>query len=96
MRSTNRVDAAVERNYASRMRQKLFGLGIFVGFAAGCATAQFVVPPARAASLEKWEYLCFIGANPASVQEKANQAGAEGWELVGAAGSDIWCAKRPK
>lgn len=39
-------------------------------------------------------YLCFDGSSAGEVMQKANEAGARGWKMVGAAGqggSSIWC-----
>jgi len=83
-------------------------LGIGIVFIAGCAfggaSARFVVPPAsaqQAATLTKWEYMCFDGGGDAKiVQGQAQAAGAQGWEVAGVAsasnGYATWCFKRPK
>jgi hypothetical protein len=80
-------------------------LGIAFVFVAGCAvggaSARFVVPPAsaqQAATLTKWEYTC-AAASGTLVADRANQLGAEGWEVAGtSSGSTLttWCFKRPK
>jgi len=57
-----------------------------------------VVPKAsaqQAATLTKWEYLCHHD-DGMGIQETANKAGAEGWEVAGVSGSNVWCFKRPK
>jgi len=84
-------------------------LGIALVFVAGCAvggaSARLVVPPAsaqQAATLTKWEYMCFDGdIEPSEAQTKSNAAGAQAWEMVGAlnprnGNSSSWCFKRPK
>ncbi len=83
--------------YYAAMRNLNIPLAIGFAFAAGCAAAQFVVPPARAANVQRWEYLCFDANWPKNVQAKANEAGKQGWELVGSSDrSDaVWCMKRP-
>jgi hypothetical protein len=55
-----------------------------------------VVPPPPAS----WSYLCFDANGAKEVMEKANKAGARGWELVGASPSSTrrsstWCFKQP-
>ena len=81
-------------------------LGIALVFVAGCAvggaSARFVVPPAnaqQAATLTKWETMCFKGGD--DVQAKTQEAGAQGWEIAGVQSPSqytaaIWCFKRPK
>jgi len=74
-------------------------------FLAGCAvagvTSRFVVPPANAqqqATLTKWEYFCINEVHAENITPRANQLGAQYWELVTAAGppgSEVWCFKRP-
>ncbi len=72
-----------------------------VGCAVGGASARFVVPPANAqqhATLTKWEYFCINEVHAENITPKANQLGAQYWELVAAAGpprSELWCFKRP-
>ena len=79
-----------------------------VGCAVGGASSQFVVPQASAqqqATMTKWEYNCF--AEWSGITERSNQLGAEGWEMVAAAGAGagsgvtmsrkmVWCFKRPR
>ncbi|MCG8424137.1 MAG: hypothetical protein MJE77_40100 [Proteobacteria bacterium] len=79
-------------------------------FVVGCATSQvashFFAPPVGASTNPtRWEYLCMDRYSDAqSLQEAANLAGREGWELSGAAGGRggphttelyVWCFKRP-
>jgi hypothetical protein len=72
-----------------------------MGCAVGGATARFVVPPANAqqqATLTKWEYFCVDEMNAEDITPKANQLGAQYWELSAAAGLPgykVWCFKRP-
>jgi hypothetical protein len=76
---------------------------VVIALVAGCAGAavsKFVVPPARAESVPKWEYLC---GHPrqAELMGQLYNAGREGWELVSVARAGdaaiwfTWCAKRP-
>ena len=59
-----------------------FWIGMAMGFcfALGCGAAITVIPPARAQSTQRWEYLEIEHAWDAG--RWANEAGAEGWELV--------------
>jgi hypothetical protein len=82
----------------------------FVGpvlFVVGCATggvASRYVETAAAAPSEgtpRWSYRCFKNDTPSEIQDKANDAGDEGWELAASAlsggadmSSPIWCFKR--
>src|SRR5262245_27029376 len=82
---------------------KFRGVGIEMVFLVGCAvggaSSRFVVPPAnaqQAANTTRWEYFCIDGFNPT---EKANQAGAQGWEMVAVGGGQpnaTWCFKRQR
>jgi hypothetical protein len=65
------------------------------------------VPPAsaqQAATLTKWEYMCFeedTSDLPEVVVPKAQAAGAQGWEMAAEHSSSQsrhgnWCFKRPK
>ncbi len=85
---------------------RLRELGIGAVFLVGCVVggaSRFVVPSAgaeQAASLTKWEYLCYWKNSFDDVVDRANQVGAEGWEMVGS-GQGVgtlgtWCFKRPK
>jgi hypothetical protein len=85
----------------TKLRGVGVGLVFLVGCAVGGAASRFAVPPAsaqQAATGTRWEYFCFdpVG-NPRAdqVAPKANQAGAEGWELVAVGPNDNWCFKRP-
>jgi hypothetical protein len=85
------------------------GLGFVVAFLIGCVAHQSVsalsVPPARAGtSPARWEYECAEVTD--DVTTAVNRLGAEGWELVTAAGLGwaldykreekmVWCFKRP-
>jgi hypothetical protein len=54
-----------------------------------------VVPP----GIATWSYLCFSGNSASEVMEKANRAGAQGWEMVSAAPGNhgaIWCFRQPQ
>jgi hypothetical protein len=81
-------------------------LGVFF---AGCAAEQvasrYAVPPAHAEGpARRWEYACQRADE--DITKMANQFGAEGWEMVAAAGAGsgagwgahetmVWCFKRP-
>jgi len=80
-------------------------LGIALVFVAGCAvggvSSQIAVPKAsaqQAATLTKWEVMCFSHNNDDRAVPQANLLGAEGWELIGVTGlpTNKWCFKRPK
>jgi len=83
-------------------------LGLAFVFVAGCAvggaSARFVVPRAnaqQAATLTKWDYVCFdeTDGDAKSIETKAKQAGAQGWEMAGfytIPRVSTWCFKRPK
>lgn len=85
---------------------KFRGVGVGLVFVVGCgvggAAGRFVVPPAsaqQAATLTRWEYLCIEEYGATAIMEKANPAGAQGWEMVGGDGAGVqtsWCFKRPK
>jgi hypothetical protein len=80
-------------------RAFLIGLLLVGAFILGCVSASLVVPPARAgATAQKWEYHCIEEYGAESIAKKANEAGREGWEMVGAdslAKYQSWCFKRP-
>lgn len=70
-----------------------------VAFVLGCGAARaFVVPAAHAQTVQRWEYFCFSELGADDIAQKANVAGAEGWEMVSGAGEngDTWCFKRAK
>jgi hypothetical protein len=69
---------------------------LLVVFFAGCAAERLlVVPPARAeTNPQRWEYACFKYFDIGSTTEKANEFGAQGWEMVSASNVP-WCFKRP-
>lgn len=86
------------------MREIRTAAAVMLGFVAGCATAAvargFVVPPAQAQNVRRWDYLCFEQDHAADVMAKAKQAGQEGWEMVTTGNgnqnlNDVWCFKRP-
>ncbi len=81
------------------MRGFLMGLSVSAAFVLGCVASHFVVPPANAQSVARWDYFCFEGAYAGDVQTKAKKAGLEGWEMSGAAvpaqEESTWCFKRP-
>ena len=86
--------------------KKLKGVGVAVVFLVGCAvgggSSRFVVPLAsaqQAATLTRWEYLCFEEHGDTDVQAKAQKAGTQGWEMAAVQSEGVystWCFKRPK
>jgi len=86
-----------------------YGLSISFAFIIGCLAAPAIVQPLTAqttavvrtnpAAAQRWEYMCTDGYNAPTITERANQAGAVGWEMVAAVGSPrapgLWCFKRP-
>jgi hypothetical protein len=91
------------------MRRTERVLFVLVVFFAGCAASQvaarYVVPPARADTApQRWEYACQRATE--DITPMANKFGAQGWEMVTAAGAGwgeglaanhtmVWCFKRP-
>jgi hypothetical protein len=80
----------------------LLGLSLAGAYILGCATSSYVEPPAAAQQQytppvgHRWAYFCTEGRNAQTINERANAAGAEGWEMV-TSGVDrlgIWCFKR--
>jgi hypothetical protein len=89
------------------MRQFLLGIGVAAVFAAGCVAGASAdghwsaVPKARAAEGDAphFAYFCFNASSAEDLHEKANQAGARGWQMVsGAASGDgmVWCFRQPR
>jgi hypothetical protein len=67
---------------------------LLVVFFAGCAASRLIVPPARAGTTpQRWEYLCKKETGEERVATMANEAGQQGWEMVGSSGI-TWCFKR--
>jgi hypothetical protein len=63
--------------------------------ACGPTWSNYVVPSARTGtSPPRWEYFCDSARTVESATDKLNAAGAQGWELAGAAGT-VFCFKRP-
>jgi hypothetical protein len=85
----------------------IMGLSVAGAFVLGCVSSQVVVPVAQATtvlfpsfvgtSAQQWEYHCYAGGTDAeTIQNEANAAGQENWELIGAGnGGNTWCFKRP-
>lgn len=72
-------------------------LAVALAFVVGCATASLVVPPARAAGVTRWEYVCYPSEPVGVVQQKLDALGKEGWELQSAGRyktDDFFCLKR--
>jgi hypothetical protein len=84
---------------------KIRSVGVAAVFLAGCAvggaSARFVVPPAsaqQAATLTKWDYMCFETYNMDEIVTQSKAAGAQGWEMVttqGLVAKPVWCVRRP-
>ncbi len=90
----------------NELTRTMFGIAIFfIGCATGGAASHYATTASAAPPPEgttKWAYRCFKDDSPESIQERANEAGRAGWELVSAAlsggadmSSPIWCFKRP-
>lgn len=93
------------------MRGFLVGLSFSLVFVLGFLAAQ-LVPSAQAAREKRdhveapalvaptptWEYICYRAELTLDLLEVANQAGEQGWEMVGTDGqgarSPVWCFKR--
>ncbi len=86
------------------MRKFMLGLGLLAVFGVGCVAGatQLGVPKAKAASeAPRWAYFCFDAASTEDLHEKANAAGASGWEMVSGVphtedGGQTWCFRRTK
>ena len=75
-----------------------------IGFVGG-AMSQFAGTARAATPRVRWEYRCFSAGE--GITETSNQLGAQGWEMVAAAGAAggpaigaewlkmVWCFKRP-
>ena len=57
-------------------------------------------PPGLVAPVPRWEYICYRAELTHKLVDVANQAGEEGWEMVGTDGQGtqppVWCFKRRK
>lgn len=76
-------------------------LVFLIGCAVGGAASHLAVPPARAQTTPKWEYFCFAEAATGDIMAEANEAGLQGWEMVGSSGTTpyspiTWCFKRQR
>lgn len=86
------------------MQKFLLGLGVSAVFVAGCVAGAsgLMIPRAAAASGEeqRWAYFCFDSSGSVDTHEKANAAGARGWQMVSGVGSPsgdmVWCFKQPR
>jgi hypothetical protein len=79
--------------------RSIFIAAVFIlGCAVGGGASRFVVPPANAANVQRWDYFCFMTPFDEGILAKAKQAGAGGWEMVLVAvtpsGNNV-CFKRP-
>lgn len=87
----------------SKLASFVLGLSFAGVYVLGCATARMIESPAFAQSappgVQRWEYQCADGYNVETIERVANEAGAAGWEMTAAVGSDrvagIWCFRRP-
>jgi hypothetical protein len=76
------------------------GLSLSIAYFVGCATARVTTPPVAnaQAGAQRWEYFCTDGYNDETIMERANEAGAQGWEMIAGVGSTrvagLWCFKR--
>jgi hypothetical protein len=56
--------------------------------------------PALVMPIPRWEYICYRAELTHKLVEVANEAGEEGWEMVGTDGQgaepSVWCFKRRK
>ncbi len=78
-------------------QRTLAALLFFLGCATGGAASQYVSavnaqPRPGAAATSRWEYKCVSMALISTVNETANQLGAQGFELV--TGAPAYCFKR--
>ena len=75
-------------------------LVFLIGCAVGGAASRLAAPPALAQGTPKWEYFCIDESEDEElISKRANQAGAQGWEMVsaGTEGNNLfWCFKRPR
>jgi hypothetical protein len=57
-------------------------------------------PPGLVMPIPRWEYICYRAELTHKLVDVANQAGEEGWEMVGTDGqgtqAPVWCFKRKK
>jgi hypothetical protein len=82
-----------------RRHALLLALVFLIGCAVGGAASHLAVPAARAQGTPKWEYFCFAEYDAEDIMAKGNQAGAQGWEMVGSSSGNsathtTWCFKR--
>lgn len=86
------------------MRQFLLGLGVSALFMAGCVAGASSWGVARAKAAEgeapRFAYLCVDASSSEDLHEKANQAGARGWQMVGGTtkpdGQMVWCFRQSR
>jgi hypothetical protein len=89
------------------MNRRVVSLFLVLAFVIGCGASivaqSFIVPPAKAEGVQRWEYFCFapqgmtVGKGVQDTMQKANKAGLEGWEMVNIGGAAYFmvCMKRP-
>ncbi len=74
-------------------------LSLLLGCALGAGVLRLVMPAARAAEVQRWNYYCFeefVAAD--DIMAKAKAAGRQGWEMVmgySLQGKQGICFKRP-
>jgi hypothetical protein len=65
----------------------------------GATSAASEAPP-LVRPMPRWEYICYRAELTHKLVDVANQAGEEGWEMVGTDGQgarpSVWCFKRRK
>ena len=91
----------------SRTGSFLLGLSLALAYILGCVTSPMAspspavaqyAPPATSGTGQAWAYHCVEGYNAETLNQVANDLGAQGWEMVAAAGGGrlrgSWCFKR--
>ena len=75
-------------------KTNVFWIGVAMGFsfAVGCGAAVLVIPPARAQSTPRYEYLTISHAWDGG--RWANEAGAEGWHFLAMVGLNTLAFER--
>ncbi len=82
------------------MKGLALGLSLSVAFILGCAAAPIIVPRMSAQEPvgQRWAHLCLQARSAEQLTALANQAGAQGWEMVGVGATDSTteaCFKHP-
>jgi hypothetical protein len=79
-------------------RSPIVAAAFLLGCAAGATAGALGVPPAAAQNVPRWDHYCVTAWGPEEVTATASRMGADGWEMVAAATTNvraIWCFKRP-